>query len=175
MSEPIWCNVWIKVPPSWGPEPPWFVGLASDALINGEPATLNRIIERTPEGEVRWVERPGEWSVNGFGNYGLADSGLEVALGVCERLGVPYIASDDPGPEWSGSWVEFDGFRKRTAVYDGNQTLLDHQTYKTIVAGESDFDSVDEFFTFARRGIDETLDSFKLGHLPTECPSPEEE
>lgn len=152
MSEPIWCDIHVKYPASWG-ERPWFCDMLADALINGY------------DDEVE----PGVWSFHGEGNYGLYDSEVEEALDWLRTHRIPFVAHSDTKYEFSADHWVYDGKADNLVTFEGDteRAMLDEATWRKIDAGEHpDFPTVEAYFTRAERGIAD----LEVDHLPAELP-----
>jgi hypothetical protein len=167
MSEPIWCDVHIVCPASWGDDPSKILGvdMLADALING-------YVDCAPiEGTDRM-----RWDVNGEGNYGLGDSDVENALSWLEDHGVPYRASSDPKYEYLGEVRVFDGHNTVEDRPGGpdSQVVLDEYTFKAIVikwehAPAGALQAITEHFTLP------DIYEIDISHLPATAPTEDDE
>lgn len=152
MSEPIWCNIRFRIPDTWGDDNPLIRGL-SEALINGETDC-----------------RDGVWSAGGEGNYGLYDSDVEYWLDWMRKHRVPFIASSEPKYEWDGESIVNNGLQEWRGTSGADQALLSKQEFDAIVAGTSEFESVEQFFTIMNASTPAHL----LAHLPDQFPEEDE-
>jgi hypothetical protein len=148
MSEPIWCAIRFRIPESWGDDNPLIQGL-SEALINGDHDL-----------------RDGVWTVAGEGNYGLYDDEVEFWLDWMRTHRVPFLASSDPKYEFDGESIVFNGLREWRGTSGAEQALLSQSEYEAIVAGRSEFTSVEEFFAIMNASTPAHL----LAHLPDNFP-----
>lgn len=149
MSEPIWCYVRFRIPPTWG-EPALVEGL-SEALLNGEAL----------------LGDDGEWVVNGEGNYGLYDDEIVEWLDWMRLHSVPFLASCEAKYEFEGESIVNDGSHEWSGTSGVDQALLSKSEYAGIVTGASQFRTVDEFFEILNTSS--TL-GFSIDHLPTDYP-----
>jgi hypothetical protein len=170
MSEMIWCHVKVKTPRTWNTQddkghlvPPWFMEDLNNALCNGDGIDV-------------WEEADGFviWSVNGEGNYGLADSDVEDVIAQLLAMRVPHVAHDDPKYEYSGSNVYYDGNEThdvlmRVADGEGGITMTEsHWVDMQNLDNDAIARRVRHLFTVP------TIEDMPIDHLPTECPTREE-
>jgi hypothetical protein len=152
MGEAIWCNVKVRVPERWVPV---CLEAMDGVLISGDTDT-EPPLEDSDHVELHW---------NGEGNYGLYDDGIETFLNWCIEWHVPFYASSDPKYEYEGEIRMFDGTTLRQGEAFSEQAALTIAQYKAIVAGMSEFASVDEFFTLLNT-YDPPAPTVVLGDFP---------
>lgn len=174
MGEPIWCNVYVKVPTSWN-KPGVPTRYDPDTTEPGKPEVVGRLCEAL--GADYDVEINGDvsiWHAAGEGNYGLADSDIEEVLDWCEKHLVPYRATDDPKYEFMGTIKVFDlkEVHERTGDADGNATMAEYE-YNNLKA---EFDSSDDLVAALDTYFNGLpgLDEIDISHLPALEPDSEE-
>jgi hypothetical protein len=99
MSEPIWTNIEVRVPPTWNPsddEVPEWLEAINDYLCDGYSG---------PE----WNAEGSYWHLQGDANYGMAADSVGEFLDWCHKHKVPYRAWDDTKYEFVGQTHIYDG------------------------------------------------------------------
>lgn len=166
MSEPIWCNIQVRVPRSWVASPdspaPWFIERMS--LCNGDTYLDDTDVEALL------------WCSDGEANYGLGDSyHLGPMLEWLEANRIPYRAIEDSKFEWLGEYRVFDGNDVHSADYAGESVVLTETAFLGYVAkhpapnGHLHTGVLAEIGAyFDKTNIDITKVS--IDHLPAEMP-----
>lgn len=159
MSEPIWCDVSVVLPASWGIDSSKIecIDTIADILLNGY--TDCDALEGTDR--VRWT-------LNGDGNYGLY--AIEQELAWLQEHGIPYYASSDPKYEWLGEVRVFDGHNEwqRTGGPDG-AVVMDYNDLKRCLDHDDPLAAVKAHFELP------DINEVDISHLPASPPSEEED
>lgn len=162
MSEPIWCNVRIVTPKSWGEDRDAIKGVAlvSGALINGEAAYI--VDESLPD---RFM-----WEMAGEGNYGLSDDEVAAGLDWCREHGVPFHATSDAKYEMEGEIEVFDGERSHEREGDGDgNVVMSAMTFARMREQSEDDGEVMVLIERHFAGLPGVA-SVSIAHLPAELP-----
>jgi hypothetical protein len=187
MSEPIWCNVQIRIPESWNVEvcdpngkptgevnPPWFIADLGDALLNGEQPDEVRYMN-VVDGQRVEVHHPGCWQTTGEGNYGLGDSDVDTVLEICRMLRVPYIAVQDSKYEFDGELQIHDGSSLWYRTCNEGGVVMTRSDWEALTRQPQDTEIRDglEIVTaiedWWQAGMVEIQD-LPIDHLPAVCP-----
>lgn len=154
MSEPIWCNVSVRYPTSWG-ERPWFIDQLADALING--------VDEQGADE-------GIWCIEGEGNYGLYDDEVQAVLDWMTDNRVPFVAHSDAKYEFEADHWIYDGAADNIHRFTGDSSriMIDENTWRRITTGKHpEHRTMEEFWDAANRCIND----LSIDHLPAELPA----
>ena len=169
MSEPVWSQLHLLVPPSWTHDTIFTTPCTNlfgevavnlfDAFWNGhagvEIIDLDKVI----------IDFEGDL------NYG--SEAIKQELVALEGMHVPYGLVEDAGPDWSGTWHLFDGFTLWRGLWDNTAgPTLDADDFASIATSEDageKYYQILEYYTNANRD----LSSFSIDHLRGINPPPQ--
>lgn len=170
MSEPIWCDFYVKLPSSWGAisndrgvfcvEDAWpqIVKNVAWALINGDT-----------DADVR-NDGSTIWHVNGEGNYGLYDDDFQEARGRCQQHRIPYLATDDSKYEFDGSIEIYDGQEVRRGSHGNSGTTINYSDFVRFLKEPDPLAAIRQHF----EGLTLDLETVDISHLPAAEPGTED-
>lgn len=167
MSEPIWCDITIKIPASWWPEgddKPMIVRDLWAALINGDG-------QHDPSGDGGLIV-----TSNGEGNYGLHDSYVTDVLDWCEKHRVPYTASDETKYDMPGETRHFDGTNSWSGMSAADTYVLPVHEWESMMAeaGDDHFALVRKVTAYFAK-MRWSVEGADISHLPSEYPEEDDE
>jgi hypothetical protein len=172
MSEPIWCDVRIKIPHAWWPT-------AED--VGADESTMPWFVERIGlyDGNTDVDAGDGFWivTVNGLGNYGHYDTEVEPVLNRLVELRIPHSVHDEAKYECAAEDFYFDGTEAWGGTSSAGEPVLTAGQWKALRAAipetrepfEVDQELVENVEAHFKR-MTWTVEEADISHLPAERP-----
>lgn len=170
MSEPIWTNIHVRIPPSWN---------TGDPADPKPPEALVDIIEYLYDGysPAEWWAEGSCWQMQGESNYGLAGEAVTEFLDWCHQHRVPYRAWDDTKYEFFGTTRVYDGGDEVDAFTndgsEGSIVMTNREWLDLLGVNDDETVVVARVAAFFRR--DREVTDLPIDHLPEKPPVDEDE
>ena len=170
MSEPVWSQLHLLVPPSWTHL--FMRSMPCTNLFEEVVLNLAEAFWNSEETEVEIIDLD-KAIVHFEGHLNYGSTAIDQELVALQDMHVPYFLSESAGPDWSGTWHLFDGATTWTGLWDeASGPVLSAQDLTFIAtsddAGERWYQIV-QYYTNANRD----LSSFSIDHLRGTNPPPQ--